>query len=159
MNDFIQSRAAGLIAILIVVSLGCWFFYSTVKDIRKDNARIDAERAARPPAPVASVTPAADVPPPRSSPALVPGVSTTSGPSLAQTGSTNPTLAWNVVVIVVGVLIAIIGLINGLAADPLNSALRQTVSALWVIQGILGLLIAAVGILGATIARALSKAR
>jgi len=78
---------------------------------------------------------------------------------LAQTGSTNPTLAWNVVVIVVGVLIAIIGLINGLAADPLNSALRQTVSALWVIQGILGLLIAAVGILGATIARALSKAR
>ena len=59
--------------------------------------------------------------------------------------------------IIVGVLVAIIGLINGLAANPENSALRQTVSALWVIQGLIGLLIAAVGILGATLANALRE--
>jgi hypothetical protein len=59
-------------------------------------------------------------------------------------------------VIVVGVLIAVIGLINGLAANPDNNALRQTVGALWVIQGFLGLLIAAVGILGASLISALN---
>jgi hypothetical protein len=58
-------------------------------------------------------------------------------------------------VIAVGALIAFIGLIVGLSADPENSALRQTVKALWVIQGLIGLLIAAVGIPGATIANML----
>jgi hypothetical protein len=56
----------------------------------------------------------------------------------------------NIFVIVVGILIAMIGLANGLFADPDNSALRQTVAALWVIQGLIGLLIAAVGVLGFT---------
>lgn len=64
-------------------------------------------------------------------------------------------IGWNAAVIVVGALIALIGLINGLAVDPVNSAFRQTVAALWVIQGILGLLIAAVGVLGATLVHAL----
>jgi hypothetical protein len=44
-------------------------------------------------------------------------------------------------------------------ADPENSAFRQTVRALWVIQGLIGLLIAAVGILGATIESMLHKDR
>jgi hypothetical protein len=64
-------------------------------------------------------------------------------------------IGWNVAVIVVGALIAVIGLINGLAADPENSALRQTVAALWVIQGLFGMLIAVVGILGATLVHGL----
>jgi hypothetical protein len=68
----------------------------------------------------------------------------------------SPAFGWNVAVIVVGVLIAVIGLINGLAANPDNNALRQTVGALWVIQGFLGLLIAAVGILGASLISALN---
>jgi hypothetical protein len=57
---------------------------------------------------------------------------------------------WNILVLAVGLLIAIIGLSYGLFADPGDSALRQTVAALWVIQGLLGLLIAAVGVFGAT---------
>jgi fumarate reductase subunit D len=138
-----QSGWGLVIGTLIGVSLICLFVYSTVKDLRENReneARLAAERAARPPAPVSSVAPVVN-------------------PLIPQAGGTNPALAWNVVVIVVGVLIALIGLINGLAANPESSALRQTVGALWVIQGLLGLLIAAVGILGATIASAIGKAR
>jgi hypothetical protein len=71
----------------------------------------------------------------------------------------NPTLAWNIALIAVGALITFVGLAAGLTADPENSAFRQTVKALWVIQGLIGLLIAAVGILGATIARTIDKDR
>jgi hypothetical protein len=74
-----------------------------------------------------------------------------------QASGTNPAIVWNIVVIVVGVLIAVIGLINGLTANPDNSAFRQTVGALWVIQGLLGVLIAAVGILGAGVVYAISQ--
>jgi hypothetical protein len=82
--------------------------------------------------------------------------STTLSPSR---GEINPAVAWNVAVIAVGTLIAFIGLIVGLSADPENSALRQTVKALWIIQGLIGLLIAAIGILGATISTMLHKDR
>jgi hypothetical protein len=81
-----------------------------------------------------------------------------SGPPPCE-GKTNPAVGWNVAVIVVGVLIAFIGLTVGLTADPENSAFGQTVKALWVIQGLIGLLIAAIGILGVTIASTLQKDR
>jgi hypothetical protein len=59
---------------------------------------------------------------------------------------------WNAAVIFVGAFIAVIGLVTGLTAQPGDSAPRQTVAALWMIEGLLGLLISAVGIVGATIA-------
>jgi hypothetical protein len=64
-------------------------------------------------------------------------------------------IGWNVAVILVGSLIALIGVFAWLLADPGDSAPRQTVAALWLLAGILGVLIAAVGILGATLAHAL----
>ena len=70
----------------------------------------------------------------------------------------NPAV-WNVVVIAIGILIALIGLFFGLTADPENSAFRQTVKALWIIQGLIGLLIAAVGIHGATVTNILHRDR
>jgi hypothetical protein len=70
---------------------------------------------------------------------------------------TNPAFAWNVAVIVVGGLIAAIGLGAWLLADPTNSAFRQTVAALWLIAGLLGLVIAAIGTLGATIVHVLKR--
>jgi hypothetical protein len=71
----------------------------------------------------------------------------------------NPAFAWNVAVIVAGSLIGVIGLGAWLVADPTNSALRQAVAALWLIAGLLGLLIAAVGVLGATIVNAIGHSR
>ncbi|HVB16672.1 MAG TPA: hypothetical protein VNF04_09080 [Stellaceae bacterium] len=134
MNDTINGV---LLAIAVLIGV-LFLIFLLSRSVREDNAKIEALRAARPSAPV----------PPAATPASRP---------VPQIGSANPALAWNVVVIVVGVLIAIIGLINGLAADPLDSALRQTVSALWVIQGLLGLLIAAVGILGAGMVHAADR--
>jgi hypothetical protein len=58
----------------------------------------------------------------------------------------------NAVVIFVGAFIAVIGLVAGLSAQPGDSAPRQTVAALWMIEGLLGLLISAVGIVGETVA-------
>jgi hypothetical protein len=63
---------------------------------------------------------------------------------------TSTACLWNILVIAVGLLIAIVGLAYGLCVDPGDSAPRQTVAALWVVQGILGLLISAVGVLGFT---------
>jgi hypothetical protein len=68
-----------------------------------------------------------------------------------------PAFGWNVAVIVIGTLIAAGGLVAGLFADPEDSALRQTVAALWVIQGLLGLIIAAVGVLGASLVHTLRR--
>ena len=48
-------------------------------------------------------------------------------------------------VIVVGSFIRLVGLTVDITADPTNSAMRQTVAALWMIEGILGLAIASVG--------------
>jgi cation transporter-like permease len=62
---------------------------------------------------------------------------------------------WNIVVIVIGALVALIGIFAWLFADTGDSALHQTVAALWLLAGILGILISAVGILGATLAYAL----
>jgi hypothetical protein len=71
----------------------------------------------------------------------------------------DPAFAWNVAVIVAGGIIGVIGLGAWLVADPTNSALRQAVAALWLIAGLLGLLISAVGVLGATIVNAISQSR
>jgi hypothetical protein len=73
----------------------------------------------------------------------------------AQMSEVLPELGWNVAVIVAGVLIAAVGFSAQLLANPGASAPRQTVAALWLIQGLFGLLIATVGILGATIVSAL----
>ena len=55
---------------------------------------------------------------------------------------------WNLVVIIVGLPIAIIGLLNGFFTTPVDNVFRQAVQALWVLQGLVGLLIAAVGVTG-----------
>jgi hypothetical protein len=68
-------------------------------------------------------------------------------------------LGWNTFLIVVGILIAFIELSRGLTAEIGDNAFRQSVAALWVIQGLIGLLISAIGILGATIASALFRTR
>ena len=66
-------------------------------------------------------------------------------------------LRWNVVVIIVGLAVAVVGLSAGLTASAEDNPFRQTVNALWVIQGLLGLLITAVGVLGATIASVIPR--
>lgn len=70
-----------------------------------------------------------------------------------------PALGWNAVVIVIGMLIAFIGFFRNSTAEIANSAIQQSVAALWAIQGLIGLLIAAIGVLGATIASALLRTR
>jgi hypothetical protein len=152
----IESGWALAIALLIGVPFLLWVLYMTIREAPIDIAARQA-REAIPPARIEAVSaPRTGLPdgPPLATPSQEPIV----GPSPGQS-NINPAVAWNVMVIVVGAVIALIGLINGLASHPENSALRQTVAALWVTQGLLGLLIAAVGILGATIASALNKAR
>jgi uncharacterized membrane protein len=68
-------------------------------------------------------------------------------------------IAWNVGASVVGFVIAFVGLAAGLTADPEESAIRQIVAATWTLCGIVGLLIAAVGLLGATVIHAIKVAR
>jgi hypothetical protein len=74
-------------------------------------------------------------------------------------GGTDPVIGWNVAVIVFGSLIGLIGLGAWLLADPTNSALRQTVAALWLIAGLLGFVVAAVGVLGASLVHVLRRVR
>lgn len=134
MNYLTDSGQALVLAVLAIIFCGGIVVAAFV--IRHENAKLDIARA-RGPAPAASQVPV--------------------GATVSNTGRTNPAFAWNVVIIIVGVLTALIGLINGLFASPIASAFQQTVSALWVIQGLLGLLIAAIGFLGTTIARALNR--
>jgi hypothetical protein len=63
------------------------------------------------------------------------------------------------VTIVVGSIFALGGFVAWIGADPANSAFRQTVAALWLIAALMGLIIAAVGVLGATIVHALESDR
>src|SRR5438132_11984971 len=63
----------------------------------------------------------------------------------------SPGFALNVVVAVTGTLIAITGLGVWATAEPDNTPLRQTVAALWLLAALLGLVITAIGVLGATI--------
>jgi hypothetical protein len=137
-KEIMDSGLGLVIFALIVVPLIALFVYSVVKDNRETSARLAEQMARRPPAPVTSVAPATSA-------------------SVPQASGTNPAVAWNIVVIVAGVFIAVIGLINGLTSNPDNSAFRQTVGALWVIQGLLGLLIAAIGILGAGVVYTISR--
>ena len=69
----------------------------------------------------------------------------------------NSAFAWNVVTIVVGSIFALGGFVAWIGADPANSAFRQTVAALWLIAALMGLVIAAIGVLGATIVHAIER--
>jgi hypothetical protein len=66
-------------------------------------------------------------------------------------------LGWNVATIVVGCFFALCGFIAWFGADPANSAFRQTVAALWLIAALMGFVIAAIGVLGATIVHAIER--
>jgi hypothetical protein len=54
-------------------------------------------------------------------------------------------------------VVGIVGLFNGLTTDPANSAVRQTVNALWVLQGLVGLVIFAIGVIGGSIVQTLKR--
>ena len=76
-----------------------------------------------------------------------------------QTPSSKPAhsaFGWNVAVIVVGAIITVCGILAWAVASPQNSAFQQTVAALWLIQAFIGLLIAAIGVLGATLVSVLN---
>ncbi len=64
-------------------------------------------------------------------------------------------IGWNVVVIVVGGIIALFAWAGADLGDISTSVMRQTVAALWMLCGLVGLLIAAVGLLGATLVHTL----
>ena len=123
MNDLIRSGGPLLIVALVFVVLIAWLIHSVRIDVRQNRARRRAvERAVRP----------------------------HSAENIRS--ATTRALGWNVVVIAVGLTVALVSLSIGLTASADDNPFRQTVNALWVIQGLLGLLITAVGILGATIA-------
>jgi hypothetical protein len=67
----------------------------------------------------------------------------------------NQAIDWNVVVIVVGSILALFPWAGADISDISNNVMRQTVAALWMLCGLIGLLIAAVGVLGATLVHAL----
>lgn len=60
-------------------------------------------------------------------------------------------------VIIVGTVVATIGLAMGIGADPGNSSPRQAVAALWIIGGLIGLGIVAIGIATVAITRVLAR--
>lgn len=55
-------------------------------------------------------------------------------------------VAAGVLVIIIGAIVALGGLGAGFFAKPVYSAVQQVVSALWVLSGLAGLIIAAIGI-------------
>ena len=74
------------------------------------------------------------------------------------TPSSNPAnhaIGWNVVVIVVGGIVTLFAWAGADISDISNSVMRQTVASLWMLCGLVGLLIAAVGVLGATLVHTL----
>jgi uncharacterized membrane protein len=79
-----------------------------------------------------------------------------------RTLSSKPT-SWafgcNIAVIVVGTIIAVCGILLSVVYSPRDNALRQILPALWLIQGLVGVLIAAIGVLGATLVSALNMQR
>ncbi len=79
--------------------------------------------------------------------------------SYSQPSTLGAGFGWNIAVIVLGGLIALAGFFAGFSADAEDSAIRQTVAALWVLQGLVGLLIATIGVLGATIIYAIETRR
>ena len=72
---------------------------------------------------------------------------------VAPTGVSNA-VGWNVVVIIIGSVIAAIGLLGW---GWFFASAGQTVAVLWLIVALLGLLIAAAGVLGATIVHTLER--
>lgn len=64
-------------------------------------------------------------------------------------------ITWNVVAIVIGVLIAMVGGGAGFSPEFDPSAAESIVAALWIVAGVIGLLIAAVGLAGATVIHAI----
>jgi hypothetical protein len=66
----------------------------------------------------------------------------------------NQAIGWNVVVIVVGSILALFSWAGADISDISNNVMRQTVAALWMLCGLIELLIAAVGLLGTTLVHA-----
>jgi hypothetical protein len=80
-------------------------------------------------------------------------------PASVRISPSTPTTAafgWNIAVVVTGCIIALSGIMAWARADVGDSAPRQAVAALWLIQGLIGILIAAIGILGASLVSTLS---
>ena len=67
----------------------------------------------------------------------------------------NQAIGWNVGVIVMGSIVALYSWAGADISDIGNNAMRQTVAALWMLCGLVGLLITAVGVLGAALVHAL----
>ena len=67
----------------------------------------------------------------------------------------NQAIGWNVVVIVVGSILALFSWAGADISDISNNVMRQSVAALWMLCGLVGLLITAVGVLGAALVHAL----
>ena len=67
----------------------------------------------------------------------------------------NQAIGWNVVVIVVGSILALFSWAGADISDISNNVMRQSVAALWMLCGLVGLLITAVGVLGATLVHTL----
>jgi hypothetical protein len=82
------------------------------------------------------------------SPPATPSITPSSNPA-------NQAIGWNVVVIVVGGIVALFAWAGADISDISNSVMRQTVAALWMLCGLVGLLIAAVGVLGASLVHTL----
>jgi hypothetical protein len=124
----------GVLGAIIIIGGGGYALITALRDARENAKRVPTEAAGR-----ATIASSDDAPVVASlPPANVSGA------------------GWNVVVILIGGVIAIIGLFFGLTADVSGSAPRQTVAALWTIEGLIGLLIVAVGILGLTLVRVIS---
>ena len=85
------------------------------------------------------------------SPALSPATSV----ATSWSKPANQAIGWNVVVIVVGGIVALFAWAGADISDISNSVMRQTVAALWMLCGLVGLLIAAVGVLGASLVHTL----
>jgi hypothetical protein len=69
--------------------------------------------------------------------------------------SANRAIGWNVVVIVVGSIVTLFAWGGADISEISNSVMRQTVASLWMLCGLIGLLIAAIGVLGATLVHTL----
>lgn len=90
-----------------------------------------------------------------SGPAMTPTLS----PSLQVSAPTAPVITApgaviGTLVIILGLVIAAGGILSWLFADPANSAVRQVVAALWLLSGVAGFIIAAIGTATIVIERA-----
>jgi hypothetical protein len=73
---------------------------------------------------------------------------------VAATAPSDPGAVVGTIIIIAGLFIAAGGILSWLFADPTNSAVRQIVAALWLLCGLVGLIITAIGIATIVIERA-----